>query len=78
VEALDLYRAAGGAPIHVFIHGGAWRSGTAKDWAFAADMFVQRGVHFMVPDFISVVDAGGKLTAMADQVRSAIAWIYLL
>jgi arylformamidase len=76
VEALDVYRARDGAPIQIFIHGGAWRSGTAKDWAFAADMFVHRGAHFVVPDFVSVIDAGGKLSAMADQVRSAIAWTY--
>src|SRR5438309_9366559 len=32
IEALDLYPSArANAPIHVFIHGGAWRSGLAKD-----------------------------------------------
>jgi arylformamidase len=76
VEALDVYRAKDGAPILVFIHGGAWRSGTAKEWAFPADMFVHRGVHFVVPDFVSVTDAGGNLFAMAEQVQSAIAWTY--
>lgn len=76
VEALDVYRARDGAPIHIFIHGGAWRSGVAKDWAFPADMFVHRGAHFVVPDFVSVVEAGGKLSAMAEQVRAAIAWTY--
>jgi arylformamidase len=76
VESLDVYRARDGSPIQIFIHGGAWRSGTAKEWAFPAEMFVHRGAHFVVPDFVSVTDAGGKLTAMADQVRSAIAWVY--
>ena len=76
VEALDVYRAKDGAPILIFIHGGAWRSGTAKDWAFPADMFVHRGVHFVVPDFVSVTDAGGNLFAMAEQVQAAIAWTY--
>jgi arylformamidase len=76
VEALDVYRARPGAPIQIFVHGGAWRSGTAKDWAFPADMFVHRGAHFVVPDFVSVTDAGGNLLAMAEQVRRAIAWIY--
>src|SRR5678815_449438 len=76
VEALDVYRARNGGPIQIFIHGGAWRSGSAKDWAFPADLFVHRGAHFVVPDFVSVVDAGGDLAAMAEQVRSAIAWTY--
>src|SRR5262249_24546619 len=31
VEALDVSRARDGAPIQIFIHGGAWRSGAAKD-----------------------------------------------
>ncbi|HMG54138.1 MAG TPA: alpha/beta hydrolase, partial [Kofleriaceae bacterium] len=76
VEALDVYRARDGAPIQIFIHGGAWRSGTAQQWAFPADMFVHRGAHFVVPDFVSVTDAAGNLVAMAEQVRSAIAWVY--
>jgi arylformamidase len=76
VEALDVYRARKGSPIQIFIHGGAWRSGSAKDWAFPADMFVHRGAHFVVPDFVSVTEAGGNLSAMAEQVRSAIAWTY--
>ncbi len=76
VEALDVYRARNGAPIQIFIHGGAWRSGTAKEWAFPADMFVHRGAHFVVPEFVSVVDAGGNLSTMAEQVRNAIAWTY--
>jgi arylformamidase len=76
VEALDVYRARAGAPIQIFIHGGAWSSGSAKDWAFPADMFVHRGSHFVVPDFVSVVDAGGNLSAMAEQVRGAIAWVH--
>jgi arylformamidase len=76
VEALDVYRARKGAPIQIFIHGGAWRSGSAKGWSFPANMFVLRGAHFVVPDFVSVTDAGGNLFAMVDQVRSAIAWTY--
>jgi arylformamidase len=71
-----VYRARDGAPILLFIHGGAWRSGTAKEWAFPADLFVHRGVHFVVPDFVSVTDAGGNLFAMAEQVQAAIAWTY--
>src|SRR5687768_10459391 len=39
IEGADLYAArAPNAPIHVFIHGGAWRSGLAKDNAFQAEM----------------------------------------
>src|SRR5512144_2679187 len=37
VEGLDVYKAKkAGAPINVFVHGGAWRGGQAKNYAFPA------------------------------------------
>ena len=77
IEKLDVYvtdRSA--APINVFIHGGAWREGLSRDFAFLAEIFVRAGAHFVVPDFINVEESGGTLMPMADQVRRAIAWTY--
>jgi arylformamidase len=77
IEGLDIYRTARPkAPVHVFLHGGAWRGGLAKDYGFPAEMFVNAGAHFVVPDFVWVQDAGGSLLPMADQVRRAIAWVH--
>jgi arylformamidase len=77
IEGLDIYRAdRPNAPIFVFIHGGAWLRGSAKEYGFAAELFVRAGAHYVVPDFIAVDKAGGDLTVMADQVRRAIAWTY--
>ena len=77
IEALDLYATQRpNAPINVFIHGGAWLRGAAKDYAFPAELFVRAGAHFVVPDFINVADAGGDLMPMADQVRRAVAWVH--
>ena len=77
VEGLDLYAAGRvSAPINVFIHGGAWRAGLAKNYAFPAELFVRAGAHFVVPDFAVVQDVGGSLMPMADQVRRAVAWVY--
>jgi arylformamidase len=77
VEGLDLYATTrADAPINVFIHGGAWRAGLAKNYAFAAELFVRAGAHFVVPDFAAVQDVGGSLMPMADQVRRAVAWVY--
>jgi arylformamidase len=77
VEKLDIYATRkANAPINVFIHGGAWRAGLAKDYAFPAEVFLAAGAHFVVPDFITVQDAGGSLLPMAEQVRRAIAWVY--
>jgi len=54
----------------------AWRSGTAKDSAYPAEMFVTASAHYVAVDFVSVGDAGGNLMTMADQVRRAVAWVY--
>src|SRR5438034_1096701 len=76
-EALDVYTTKRpNAPINVFIHGGAWRTSVAKDNAFAAELFVNAGAHYVVPDFARVQDVGGSLLPMADQVRRAVAWVY--
>ena len=77
VEGLDLYATTRpSAPVNVLIHGGAWRAGLAKNYAFAAELFVRAGAHFVVPDFAAVQDVGGSLMLMADQVRRAVAWVY--
>ncbi len=77
VETLDIYRTrAPKAPIFVFIHGGAWLGGAAKDYAYPAEMFVNAGAHYVALDFTAIGAANGDLTVMADQVRRAIAWTY--
>jgi len=77
VEGLDVYAAKrADAPINVFMHGGAWRAGFAKNYAFAAELFVRAGAHLVIPDFAAVQDVGGSLMPMADQVRRAVAWVY--
>jgi len=85
VETLDVYRAGDilrepkhfpSAPISIFIHGGAWRRGAAKDFAFQAEMFIRAGAHHVVLDFINVDQAGGDLMPMVEQVRRAVAWTY--
>jgi arylformamidase len=77
IEGADLYPAkAPNAPIHVFIHGGAWRGGLSKDNAFQAETLVNSGAHFITLDFINVLEANGDLMPMADQVRRGLVWIY--
>jgi arylformamidase len=77
VEQLDIYRAKRpNAPIFVFIHGGAWLGGEARNFAFPAEIFVTAGAHYIALDFIAIKDAGNDLRVMAQQVQRAIAWIY--
>jgi len=77
IEQLDVYRAKKvGAPINVFIHGGAWRNGRSADFAYLAEIFVRAGSHSVILDFNSIDDVAGDLMVMAKQVRSAVAWVY--
>jgi arylformamidase len=83
IEALDVYRpradnpAAGtGAPVAIFVHGGAWRTGSASEFTFLAEPFVRAGANFAVLDFTNVDDAGGDLCPLIEQVRRAVGFIY--
>jgi arylformamidase len=77
VEKLDVYRTKRTkAPIFVFIHGGAWLGGEARNYAFPAEMFVNAGAHYVALDFIAIKEANGDLRVMAEQVRHGIAWVY--
>jgi arylformamidase len=77
IEKLDIYRTKrANAPVAVFIHGGSWRNGKASDNTYLAEPFVNAGAHYVMPDFINVLDAGGDLFAMVEQVRRAVAWVY--
>jgi arylformamidase len=77
IEGLDLYATkTPNAPVQVFIHGGAWRGGLAKDFATPAEMFVEAGAHLVVLDFNNVIETKGDLMPMARQVRNAVGWVY--
>ena len=78
IEELEIFRtsAPAPAPVFVFIHGGAWRAGSAKQYSAPAEMFVRAGAHYVAPDFTTVQDAGGSLFPMAEQVCRAIVWVY--
>jgi len=77
LEQLDLFATSKpNAPINVFIHGGAWRQRSVRDYAFMAEMYVRAGAHWIGLDFDGVEGTKGDLLPMADQVRSGVAWVY--
>jgi arylformamidase len=88
IEGLDVYRTPsssspasgggkeGGAPVAIFVHGGAWLNGTASEFTCLAEPFVHAGAHFVVLDFTNVNDAGGSLFPMVKQVRRAVGFLY--
>jgi arylformamidase len=76
-EGLDVYLTKlPKAPTNISIHGGAWRSLSAKTWAFPAELFVHAGAHYVALDFANVTETGGNLMPMAEQKRRAVAWVY--
>jgi len=76
-EGLDIFDCGiGGAPVNVFVHGGAWRRNMAADYALQAEPLVRAGAHSVLIDFINVDQAGGDLFPMYEQVRRAIGWVW--
>src|SRR5262245_34984465 len=48
IEKLDIYRTSRpNAPVFVFIHGGNWRVGSAKQSGYPAEMFINAGAHYV-------------------------------
>jgi arylformamidase len=75
IERLEVYSTKRpNAPIHIHIHGGAWHQRPATDYAFPAEMLMNAGAHYIVPDFISVDETNGDLMPMVEHVRRAVAW----
>jgi arylformamidase len=74
-ETLDIFPApAPDAPIHVFVHGGAWRGGHKDDYSFPAETFVSAGAHYVALNFANIPKV--RLPEMAAQVRRAVVWLY--
>ena len=76
-EGLDIFDCGiKGAPVNVFVHGGAWRRNVAADYALQAEPLVRAGAHSVIIDFINVDQAKGDLFPMYQQVRRALAWVW--
>ena len=74
-ERLDWFHVPGpAAPIHVHIHGGAWRLLTKADASFGAPPFVSAGIHYVVPGFSKL--PGARLPDVVDQVARALAFVH--
>ncbi len=77
IEQLDVYSSGKtDSPVNIYIHGGAWRKGSAAASAYLAEVLTKKGATLVVPDFCNVEQADDSLRTMVNQVRSAIAWVY--
>ena len=76
-ENLIVYHSdASNAPVHIFIHGGAWRFGSAETHISIAEMIVNAGANAVLLNFSNVTEGGATLSVLARQVRDATAWVY--
>jgi arylformamidase len=77
LEKVDIYKARrANAPVMIYVHGGAWRSGRSAQNAYLAEPFVKAGAHFINVEFNNVGEVDGDIGVMVDQCRRAVAWIY--
>ena len=74
-ERIDIFPSGTeGAPIHVHIHGGAWRALGKHDASFAAPAFTGAGINYAAPDFTKLPAV--RIPDMADQLCRALAFVY--
>jgi arylformamidase len=74
-EVLDVFGpGAGRGPIHVFVHGGAWRGLSKDDGSFAAPTFVDSGGVYIALSFANFPAVG--VAEMVEQCRGALRWVH--
>ena len=75
-ETLDVFLPEGSGPwpVHVFVHGGYWRSFDKQDFSFVARAFQPAGVLVAVINYalIPTVD----MDELVRQVRASVAWLH--
>jgi arylformamidase len=74
-ERMDVYHAeAEGAPLHLFLHGGYWRSLGHREFGFVAEGLVAAGINVAVVNYaLCPTVAFGEVVR---QARAAVAWAY--
>ncbi len=74
-ETLDIFAPSvtGRLPIHVFIHGGAWRGLSKDDASAPAPTFVELGAIYIALNFANLPAV--RLPDMVEQCRAALRWI---
>jgi len=72
-EVLDIFPAAPGGPVQVFVHGGAWKNFTKDDYSFAADALVPAGIHTVILNFSKLPSE--RMPVVVQQVRRGLEWV---
>lgn len=73
-DLLDIYHGDGPAPrpVHVFFHGGYWKSNTKNDFGFVAMPFVPYGVTVVVVEYPLIPSV--RMAKLIDRCRAAMSW----
>jgi len=75
-ERLDVFipeDANGGAPVHMFFHGGYWRMFSKNDYSYIAEGVVAAGAIAVIVDYALMPAV--RLATIVDQVRRARRWV---
>lgn len=62
-----------GAPVHMFIHGGYWRSGSKADYSYMAEPVIASDGIAVLVDYPLMPQA--RMPQLVAQVRQAMAWV---
>ncbi len=75
-DLLDIYHgeSIGPRPVHVFFHGGYWKSNTKNDFGFVAKPFVPYGVTTVVVEYPLI--PGVRMDTLIERCRTAMAWVW--
>lgn len=73
-EHLDVFPAAPGAPVHLFVHGGYWCRRTAAEFSFVAPPLVAAGTTAVVANYGLCPDV--TMDEIVRQVRASVAWTW--
>lgn len=60
-------------PIHIFVHGGYWRSQSKQLYSYVADSVTEAGAIAAIVDYALMPKA--RMATLVDQVRRAAAWL---
>ena len=73
-QQLDVYAPKGraGAPVVVFFYGGSWKTGSRRDYGFAARAIAAKGFVVVVPDYRLVPQV--RYPAFVEDGAAAVAW----
>ncbi len=76
METMDIFRPAdpAGAPVHVYIHGGFWRSRVKEDFSYVAGPLVDAGAVVAVVNYALCPDV--TLDEIVRQMRACCAFLY--